>query len=73
MPKLGVIDEPVRGGCSSPTSGPDPPTIEGTEAYVWTPDGVKAMTLSYAHLEQRFGVVATARNWNIVEKIAAKL
>ena len=47
--------------------------IEGAEAYVWTPDGVKAMTLSYAFLEKRLGVVATARNWNTLEKIAAKL
>ncbi len=47
--------------------------IEGTEAYVWTPDGVKAMTLSYAYLEKRFGVVITARNWNTLEKIVAKL
>ena len=34
---------------------------------------VKAMTLSYAYLEKRFGVVATARNWNTIEKIVAKL
>ena len=46
--------------------------IEGNEAYVWTPDGVKAMTLSYAYLEKRFGIVATARNWNALEKIVAK-
>ena len=52
---------------------PEAIAIEGTEAYVWTPDGVKAMTLSYAHLEQRLGVVATARNWNTLEKIVAKL
>ena len=47
--------------------------IEGTEAFVWTPDGVKAMTLSYAYLEKRLGIVATARNWNTLQKIAAKL
>ena len=52
---------------------PEVLAIEGAEAYVWTPDGVKAMTLSYAYLEKRFGVVATARNWNTLEKIAAKL
>ena len=46
--------------------------IEGTEANVWTPDGVKAKTLSYAYLEKRLGVVATARNWNTMEKIVAK-
>lgn len=52
---------------------PEVIAIEGAEVYVWTPDGVKAMTLSYAYLEKRFGVVATARNWNTLEKIAAKL
>ena len=52
---------------------PEAIAIEGAEAYVWTPDGVKAMTLSYAYLEKRLGVVATARNWNTLEKIVAKL
>ena len=51
---------------------PEAIAIERTEAYVWTPDGVKAMTLSYAYLEKRLGVVATARNWNTMEKIVAK-
>ncbi len=51
---------------------PEAIAIEGTEAYVWTPDGVKAMNLSYAYLEKRLGVVATARNWNTMEKIVAK-
>ena len=51
---------------------PEAIAIEGTEAYVWTPDGVKAMTLSYVYLEKRFGVAATARNWNTLEKIVAK-
>ncbi|WP_420623611.1 DUF1697 domain-containing protein [Candidatus Poriferisodalis sp.] len=52
---------------------PEAIAIEGTEAFVWTPDGVKAMTLSYAYLEKRLGIVATARNWNTLQKIAAKL
>ncbi len=52
---------------------PEVIAIEGVDAYVWTPDGVKAMTLSYAYLEKRFDVVATARNWNTLEKIVAKL
>ena len=51
---------------------PETIAIEGTEAYVWAPDGVKAMKLSYARLEKRFGVVATARNWNTIERIIAK-
>ena len=53
--------------------GPEVIEIMGAEAYVWTPDGVKAMTLSYAYLEKRLGVVATARNWTTLERIAAKL
>ncbi len=52
---------------------PEVIAIEGTEAYVWSPHGVRAMTLSYAYLEKRLGVVATARNWNTVKRIAAKL
>lgn len=53
--------------------GPEAIAIEGTEAYVWSPDGLKAMTLSYAYLEKRLGVVATARNWNTINKVVAKL
>lgn len=52
---------------------PEAIAIEGSEAYIWSPDGLARMTLSYAYLEKRLGVVATARNWNTVLKIAAKL
>lgn len=52
---------------------PDVLHVEGSEAYVWAPDGIKALRLTYAHLERRFGVTATARNWNTLERIAAKL
>ena len=62
----------VVGALLEEDHSPQAIAIEGTEAYVWTPDGVKAMTLSYAYLEKRFGVVATARNWNTLEKIVAK-
>ena len=47
--------------------------VEGTEAYVWAPEGIKALRLSYSHLERHLGVTATARNWNTLERIAAKL
>lgn len=47
--------------------------VEGAEAYVWTPDGVKALTLSHSYLQKRLGVVVTARNWNTLLKIVAKL
>ncbi|MGK2958387.1 MAG: DUF1697 domain-containing protein [Acidimicrobiales bacterium] len=51
---------------------PEALQIHGTEAYVWSPAGVKAMTLSYAHLERQLEVGATARNWNTLQKIANK-
>ena len=65
-------DPEVAGALLEEDHSPEAIAIEGSEAYVWTPDGVKAMTLSYAYLEKRFGVVVTARNWNTLEKIVAK-
>ena len=52
---------------------PEAIAIHGAEAYIWTPDGVKAMALSYTYLEKRFGVVATARNWSTLERIVARI
>lgn len=46
--------------------------VHASEAYVWTPEGVRAMRLSYSYLEKHFGVIATARNWNTLKKIAAR-
>ena len=65
-------DPGLVGALLTEDHSPEAIAIEGTEAYVWTPDGVKAMTLSYAYLEKRLDVVATARNWNTMEKIVAK-
>ena len=65
-------DPELVGALLEEDHSPEAIAIEGAEAYVWTPDGVKAMTLSYAYLEKRLGVVATARNWNTMEKIVAK-
>ena len=65
-------DPEVAGALLEEDHSPEAIAIAGSEAYVWTPDGVKAMTLSYRYLEKRLGVVATARNWNTLEKIVAK-
>jgi uncharacterized protein (DUF1697 family) len=43
--------------------------VVGREAYVWSPGGVRASQLSYAFWEKRFGLTATARNWNTVTKL----
>lgn len=52
---------------------PEVVRIIGRDTFVWTPNGVQAMTLSHTALEKRFGVTATARNWNTMQKIAARL
>ena len=65
-------DPELAGVLLEENHSPEAIAIEGSEAYVWTPDGVKAMTLSYAYLEKRLGVVATARNWNTLERIVAR-
>jgi uncharacterized protein (DUF1697 family) len=41
------------------------------ELYMWCPAGVHEAKLTYAQLEKRLGVVATARNWNTVTKLLA--
>ena len=43
-----------------------------TERYLVMPRGIDVGALSYAYLEKRLGVVATARNWNTLERIVAK-
>ena len=65
-------DPELAGALLEESHSPEAIAIEGAEVYVWTPDGVKAMTLSYAYLEKRLGVVATARNWNTLERIVAR-
>ena len=65
-------DPEVVGALLEEDHSPEAITVEGAEAYIWTPGGIRAMTLSYAYLEKRFGVVATARNWNTIKKIGAK-
>ena len=51
---------------------PEVVRIHDCTAFVWARDGVKAMRVSHTALEKRFRVTATARNWNTLEKIAAK-
>ena len=71
-----LSDEPDPDAARSLLAGDHSPevlAIEGREAYVWTPEGVRAMRLSYAYLGKRLGIVVTARNWNTLHKIVAKL
>jgi uncharacterized protein (DUF1697 family) len=50
--------------------GPDRAWIKGSHGYMWCPNGMADTKLTYALLEKQLGVVATARNWNTVRKLA---
>jgi uncharacterized protein (DUF1697 family) len=50
--------------------GPDRAWIRGSHGYMWCPAGMADTKLTYALLEKQLGVVATARNWNTVHKLA---
>jgi uncharacterized protein (DUF1697 family) len=41
------------------------------EIYVWCPEGLRTIKLSYSFWEKRLGVTATGRNWNTVTKLLA--
>jgi uncharacterized protein (DUF1697 family) len=50
--------------------GPDRAWLAGAHGYMWCPNGMADTKLTYATLEKQLGVVATARNWNTVRKLA---
>lgn len=50
---------------------PDEFRVDGTEAYLWYPNGSGRSKLTNDLLERRLGVVGTARNWNTVTKLLA--
>lgn len=52
---------------------PEALKIVDRTAFVWAANGVKALKLSHTFMEKHFGMVATARNWNTLHKIALKV
>lgn len=64
-------DKDAAAALAAEDVSPEVMYVDGRTVFVWTPKGVKAMTITHTALEKRFGVTATARNWNTLEKIAA--
>ena len=58
-------------GLDLPPSGRDELVVDGTEAYVYTPDGYAGTKYSGTFLERRLKVLSTTRNWNTVAKLSA--
>lgn len=71
---LSTAPDPGRLAAHDPTSL-DPERIRVGEAvvYQWCPDGISAAPPVGPFVEKHLGVVATARNWNTVTKLAALL
>jgi uncharacterized protein (DUF1697 family) len=44
-------------------------TVIGREVYSWLPDGINDAKIAKVNWDKRFGVVASARNWNTVLKL----
>jgi uncharacterized protein (DUF1697 family) len=61
--RLGAQDEEPE------VFGEDRVWIRGAEAYLWCPKGFSVLGLT-GMIEKRFTVVATARNWNTVTRLA---
>jgi uncharacterized protein (DUF1697 family) len=66
----GVPEKSAAAALTSQDFGPDQAWLRGRHVYSWVPDGLAATKLTYAFLEKQLGVVATARNWNTVRKLA---
>ena len=52
---------------------PDQYRLKGRELYLWCPDNVRESKAVKLFTDKRLKVVATARNWNTVEKLKAML
>jgi len=48
---------------------PERIAVSGREIFLWLPDGVQRSRATRLLRDDKLGVVATARNWNTVEKL----
>lgn len=64
-----AADSAVIRGIDAARFEPERFSAHGREIYVWLPEGVQRAQLTHAFWERQLGVVATARNWNTVERL----
>lgn len=66
------VDRTRIGELDESSYAPDRFAAGEREIYVWAPNGVSETKLTYAFWEKQLGgVIATARNWNTVERLHA--
>ncbi|HSD81488.1 MAG TPA: DUF1697 domain-containing protein [Solirubrobacteraceae bacterium] len=83
-PLRGVVDDPRRYQVTFRSGEPEPDAVRelervavaperivvsGREIYAWHPNGIGRSELAAELARARFGVTATARNWNTVTKL----
>lgn len=59
----------VARGLGRADVAPERIAVSGREIYLWLPDGVHRSRATRLLRDDKLGVVATARNWNTVEKL----
>jgi uncharacterized protein (DUF1697 family) len=66
-----AADPAVIRGIDAARYEPERFSAHGREIHMWLPEGVQSARLTQAFWEKRLGAVATARNWNTVERLLA--
>jgi uncharacterized protein (DUF1697 family) len=65
---------PARGAADAlraAIAGPERVEVDGRQAYLWYPVGIGASKVTPNLVEKKLGTIATGRNWNTVQKLAA--
>ena len=52
-------------------AGPERVEVDGRHAYLWYPIGIGSSKVTPGLVEKKLGTIATGRNWNTVQKLAA--
>ena len=52
-------------------AGPERVEVDGRHAYLWYPIGIGTSKVTPNLVEKKLGTIATGRNWNTVQKLAA--
>ena len=66
--------KPARGAAEAlraAIAGPERVELDGRQAYLWYPVGIGASKVTPNLVEKKLGTIATGRNWNTVQKLAA--
>ncbi len=64
------LDATLVAGLDPAAYAPELFRVAEREVYLWHPDGIRDAKMNTINWDRRFGVVASARNWNTVTRLA---